>query len=179
MPSSVPSACARCECPPPACAWYALRTRARAEKAVASDVQRHGIETFLPTVTRWSRWRDRRKLVVFPLFPGYCFTRLRQADRAEVLRCPLVAGIVSFCGRPAPVDAEEIESLRRMVASQVECDPCPLIRRGDRVIVERGPLRGVVGRLVRHGRRARLELSVELIGSAVSVEVDVDDVRPY
>ena len=42
-----------------------------------------------------------------------------------------------------------------------------------------GPLRGVIGRLVRKGSHARLVLSVGLIGQGVSVEVDAADVRPY
>ena len=42
-----------------------------------------------------------------------------------------------------------------------------------------GPLKGVVWRLVRKGAHARLMLSVDLIGQAVSVDVDAADVRPY
>ena len=47
------------------------------------------------------------------------------------------------------------------------------------VEVVHGPLRGVIGRLVRKGSHARLVLSVDLIGQAVSVEVDAADVKPY
>ena len=39
------------------------------------------------------------------------------------------------------------------------------------------PAKGVVGRLVRKGAHARLVLSVDLIGQAVSVEVDAADVK--
>ena len=42
-----------------------------------------------------------------------------------------------------------------------------------------GRLRGVVGRLVRKGTHARLVLSVDMLGQAVSVEVDAADVKPY
>ena len=47
------------------------------------------------------------------------------------------------------------------------------------VEVVHGPLKGVIGRLVRKGAHARLVLSVDLIGQAVSVEVDAADVRAY
>lgn len=48
------------------------------------------------------------------------------------------------------------------------------------VEVVHGPLKGVIGRLVRKDTaRARLVLSVDLIGQAVSVEVDVADVKAY
>ena len=47
-------------------------------------------------------------------------------------------------------------------------------------LVSHGPLKGVVGRLVRKdAQRARLVLSVDLIGQAVSVEVDAADVKAY
>ncbi len=45
------------------------------------------------------------------------------------------------------------------------------------VEVVRGPLKGAVGRLVRKGKHTRLVLSVELIGRAVSAEVDASAVR--
>jgi len=48
------------------------------------------------------------------------------------------------------------------------------------VEVAYGPLRGVIGRLMRKdAQRARLVLSVNLIGQAVSVEVDAGDVKAY
>ena len=42
-----------------------------------------------------------------------------------------------------------------------------------------GPEDRLIGRLTRKGAHARLVLSVDLIGQAVSVEVDAADVRPY
>jgi transcription antitermination factor NusG len=54
-----------------------------------------------------------------------------------------------------------------------------MIREGMMVEVTHGPLKGVIGRLTRKGAHARLVLSVDLIGQAVSVEVDAADVRPY
>ena len=50
--------------------WYALYTRPRHEKAVAEQLTRHQIEAFLPLREVLSRWKDRKKLVQLPLFPG-------------------------------------------------------------------------------------------------------------
>ncbi len=47
------------------------------------------------------------------------------------------------------------------------------------VEVVHGPLKGIVGRLQRKGAHARLVLSVDLIGQAVSVELDAADVKAY
>ena len=75
--------------------------------------------------------------------------------------------------------SEEIDSIRTLVDSELAYDPVPLIKEGDLVRVVHGPLKGVIGRLVRKGAHARLVLSVDLIGQAVSVEVDAADVKAY
>ncbi len=110
-------------------------------------------------------------------------TPLSALNLAEILAEIFPAGvvnIVSFDGKPAAIPDYEIESVRLLVASELQYDPCPMIREGMMVSVTHGPLRGVVGRLMRKDvHRARLVLSVDLIGQAVSVEVDAADVKPY
>jgi transcription antitermination factor NusG len=88
--------------------------------------------------------------------------------------------IVSFDGKPAPIPDFELQSIRVLIDSELQYDPCPLVREGMMAEVVHGPLRGVVGRLLRKDtHRARLVLSVDLIGQAVSVEVDAADVKPF
>lgn len=160
-------------------AWFAVWTRSRHEASVSSQLDGKGIESFLPTLPRWSRWKDRKKRIDWPLFPGYCFARIAPGEALPVLKCAGVVTLVSFEGRPAPVPDIEIESIRALVQSDLQYDACPLLSEGDRVEVVFGPLRGVVGKLVRKGNHARLVLAVDLIGQGVSVEVDAADVRPY
>ncbi len=159
--------------------WFAIWTRSRHEQVVREQLTRKGLETFLPTITKWSRWKDRKKQIEWPLFPGYCFAKFDAVDRLPVLKCTGVVNIVSFDGEIAPIPELEIEGIRRLVQSDLQYDPCPLIREGMMVEVVHGPLKGVVGRLVRKGSHARLVLAVDLIGQAVSVEVDAADVRAY
>jgi transcription antitermination factor NusG len=159
--------------------WYALWTRSRHEQVVREQLEQKHVETFLPTVTRWSRWKDRKKKIDWPLFPGYCFARFNARERLPILKCTGVVSIISFEGEPAPIPEHEIDSIRMLIDSELAYDPCPMIREGMMVEVAHGPLKGVIGRLIRKGAHARLVLSVDLIGQAVSVEVDAADVRPY
>ena len=160
--------------------WYAIWTRSRHEQDVREQLERKSIDAFLPTITRWSRWKDRKKKVDWPLFPGYCFARFDPADALPILKCTGVVNIVSFDGKPAPIPEIELDSIRLLVGSELQYDPCPMIHEGMMVSVVHGPLKGVVGRLVRKDSpKARLVLSVDLIGQAVSVEVDAADVKPY
>jgi transcription termination/antitermination protein NusG len=160
-------------------AWYAIWTRSRPEQTVRQQLEQKGIDVFLPTITKWSRWKDRRKQVVWPLFPGYCFARFTNEQRVPVLKCVGAVRIVGFNGAPTPIPEEELSGIRQLVESDLQFDPCPLINEGDKVQVVSGPLKGVVGKLVRKGTNARLILSVDLIGQGVSVQVDAADVRAY
>ena len=60
--------------------WYAVWTRSRHEQVVRDQLERKEIAAFLPTITRWSRWKDRKKKIDWPLFPGYCFARFDPED---------------------------------------------------------------------------------------------------
>lgn len=159
--------------------WYAVWTRSRHEQVVREQLERKGMEAFLPMVTRWSRWKDRKKQVDWPLFPGYCFAKFDLNERLSVMKSTGVVSIVSFSGEMSPIPEHEITSIRTLIDTDLQFDPCPMIKEGMMVEVAHGPLRGVVGRLVRKGTHARLVLSVELIGQGVSVEVDAGDVKPY
>jgi transcription antitermination factor NusG len=160
--------------------WYAIWTRSRHEQVVREQLERKKFEAFLPTITRWSRWKDRKKKIDWPLFPGYCFARFDPASTLSILKCTGVVNIVSFDGKPAPIPEYELDSIRLLIGSELQYDPCPMIREGMMVEVVHGPLRGVVGRLMRKdAHHARLVLSVDLIGQAVSVEVDAADVKAY
>ena len=160
-------------------AWFAIWTRSRHEQVVREQIARKHFDAFLPTITRWSRWKDRKKKIDWPLFPGYCFARFEEEDALAILTCTAVVNNVSFEGRPAPIPEHEIDGIRRLVESDLQYDPCPLIREGMMVEVKHGALKGIVGRLVRKGAHARLILAVDLIGQGVSVEVDAADVKPF
>jgi transcriptional antiterminator NusG len=159
--------------------WYAVWTRSRHEHVVRDQLERKSYDAFLPTIPRWSRWKDRKKKIDWPLFPGYCFAKFDPSETLAIVKCAGVVNIVSFEGKPAPIPEHEIESIRTLVSSDLQYDPCPLIKEGMMVEVTHGALKGVVGRLIRKGAHARLILTVDLIGQGVSVEVDAADVRPY
>ena len=161
--------------------WFAIWTRSRHEKIVRDQLEKKtDVDVFLPTIGKWSRWKDRKKKIDWPLFPGYVFARFVPDERVGILKVDGVVQIISNNGMLSAIPDEEIDSIRTLVESELAYDPVPLIKEGDMVKVTSGPLKGVVGRLItKKGASARLVLSVDLIGQAVSVEVDAADVKPY
>lgn len=113
-----------------------------------------------------TQWKDRKKKVEWPLFPGYCFARFTLADRVRVLEVAGVAELIGANGRAEAVPEAEIDGIRRRVASRSTYDPHPFLETGMEMEVVRGPLAGVRGRLLRKDRSTRLLVGVTLIHQA-------------
>jgi len=160
--------------------WYALRVRSRHEFVTYNELRRKGIEAYLPTVKKWSQWKDRKKLVEFPLFPGYLFANIN-INSQEYLNTLKTKGAVNVLslegGRPAPVPPDEIHSLRILVDSGEELDIYPHIKEGTKVMVKKGLLKGATGILTRKETYYVFSVDVILLGKSVGVKVFADDVE--
>ena len=156
--------------------WYAVMVRPNWERVVGRSLRGKGYGEFVPLYRSRMRvagtWRD----VELPLFEGYVFCQLDIRHRLPVLQTPGVLQIVGFGGTPAAIGEREIDSVRRIVASESPFRPFPFYRVGQEVRVVRGPLAGVEG-LVIDSKKPSFVVSVTLLQRSVAVELDVDWVR--
>jgi transcription antitermination factor NusG len=158
--------------------WYAAYTNPRHEKQVAVQMDRKSIECFLPVYRSVRRWKDRRKELELPLFPGYIFVHIALRDRLQVLQSPGVVQFVSFHGKPAPLESVEIETLRNGLSRNALAQPHPYLKVGRCVRIHSGPMAGMEGVLVRRKDKFRVVLSIHLIQRSVAVEVDEAEIEP-
>src|SRR5207244_3565690 len=112
--------------------WYAAYTLPRHEKAVAEQLARSLIETYVPLYRAVRGWRGRRAEVDLPLFPSYVFVRISLTEHLKVLRHPSVVRFISFNGKPARLPNEEIGLLQKSLAA-CHAEPYPFFTRGKRV----------------------------------------------
>ena len=128
----------------------------------------------------WSRrrWSDRIKVLQLPLFAGYLFSRFDPTHRARILEIPGVVLIVGLGRTPLPVDTHEIEAIRLVVNSGQPVAPWSRLEIGHPVRIERGPLCGLQGVLLRFKGASHLILSVQLLQRGVAVEIDESWVVP-
>jgi transcription antitermination factor NusG len=158
--------------------WYAAYTNPRHEKRVAGQMDTNHIDCFVPLYRSVRRWKDRRKELELPLFPGYVFVHIALRDRLQVLQLPGVVQFVSFHGKPAALPTFEIEALRNGLARTTMVEPHPYLKMGRRVRVHSGPMAGLEGILIRRKDKFRVVLSIHMIERSVAVEVDETDVEP-
>jgi transcription antitermination factor NusG len=156
--------------------WYAVYTKSRHEKTAAELLWQKDIECFLPLREVLSRWKDRRKMVQFPLFPGYLFVHVPMNERRlDILKVPSVVRIVGSNNGPEPIPDEQIQSLKHFVFAEIPLNPYPYLNEGDEVRIIRGALKGLRGILVEKKSMFRFVLSVDLIQQSVACEIDAED----
>lgn len=161
--------------------WYAVHVKSRHEFVSAKELIQKGIDTFLPSVLRLRQWKDRRKEIEFPVFPGYLFVNVSLATDTyfSVLK---TRGVVSYIslnpGHPTPVNQEEINSLRLIINSGQEMDIYPHLKEGKRVRIMRGPLQTAEGLLEKKEGQHYFVVNVDILGRSVSVKIYADDIEP-
>ena len=164
--------------PDDALPWFGLRTKSNFEKLAVSALEAKGLESYVPLYRSRRRWSDRVVTKDLSLFPGYVFCRFDPRYRMPILTAPGVVSVVGFGEDPAPIPDEEIEAVRRILASGQGSEPHPFLCEGQRVRVKYGSLEGIQGILLKKKSDWRLVISVNLLQRSLAVEIDRDCVTP-
>jgi transcription antitermination factor NusG len=124
------------------------------------------------------QWSDRVKIIEQPIFSGYLFGRFRLEDRVRILQAPGVKQIVGIGNTPAPISDSEIENLKALVSSGSALSPWPYLHAGQRIRIDRGPLAGLEGFVVRAEQgEPRIVVSVNLLQRSVDAEISLECIR--
>jgi transcription antitermination factor NusG len=157
--------------------WFGLHIKSNFEKVTATILEARGLEVYFPSFRSRRRWSDRVKEIDQPLFPGYLFCRFDPHNRLPILMTPGVLSIVGIAKTPAPIADAEICAVQRIVESGLAAGPWPFLQAGQQVVIERGPLAGTEGILLKFKNRYRIVVSVSLLQRSIAAEIDVDMVR--
>jgi transcription antitermination factor NusG len=159
--------------------WYALYTRSRHEKLVERELNKKGIETFLPLRKITRDWSDRKKVIEDPLFKSYLFVRTALENRFPILT---TVGVVNFVGfgprEPVAIPERELLIIQKFIQEEIPMDPFPYLKAGERVYIRSGPFKGVEGFIIRKDRHCRLVISLDLLMQSISIEIDQACVEP-
>lgn len=158
--------------------WYAVHTRSNFEKRVAAELVAKGFESYLPLLRERHAWKDRRKTIEIPLFPGYVFVSFSGSSQEQV-RILMTLGAVTILGtngKPERIPGRELTAIRRMVDAGLTLAHHPFLTEGAPVRVTRGALQGVQGVLLKVKNTDRIVVSICLLSQSVAAEIDIEDV---
>lgn len=154
--------------------WLVAYTKPKNEKKAYEKLQQMGITTFLPLYERLQLWSDRKKKVLFPLFPNYIFIQTTLSHRFIPLQLKELVSYVSFGGNVAHIREEEIETLKKIVqgsTSDLEVSHQEFQKKGQPVKVVKGPLAGLKGIVHRVQSKNKLLISIRSLKQNISLEV--------
>jgi transcription antitermination factor NusG len=150
--------------------WWCLHTKPRQEKATARDLREQGVVYYLPQVVKESRTPQGRKIQsIAPLFAGYVFLYGDPQDRLAALRGHRLVNVLEV------VDQEELvrdlRQIHKMLSSGLSVSAEPIMPVGAKVRIATGPLTGIVGTVIRRGKRDQFVAVVQFLGRGATVDL--------
>jgi transcription antitermination factor NusG len=155
--------------------WFVVYTRPKWEKKVASLLEKKGIEYYCPLNRVLRQWSDRKKTILEPLFKGYIFVKVEEANKWDVKKINGVINFVYWLGRPAVVKEKEIETIKKFLNEFTEVEVVDLkLNLNNTVIINKGILMNYKGIVINVlGNKARVQ--IDSMGIKLSAVFDKKD----
>lgn len=155
--------------------WKVLFVKPRAEKKVSEYCTLYNIPFYLPLREK-TRVVQRRKITVqLPVFPGYVFAKFPASQRLPLQQTNLVVRILEPL-HPRRM-LRDLIMVRRALKADPALKPAKHLTQGRPVRIVAGPFQGVEGRVARMSGTLKVVLNIDMIGQAVSVTAEVDQVE--
>lgn len=158
--------------------WYTAYTKPRSEKAIAAQLQKLGIEYYLPLTTEYRQWSDRKKKVQVPLFNSYIFIHADALSYYTALNIPGIVRFIHFAGKAAVMTEKAMNELRQIATSgYLLSENTEKIEEGEEVLITSGPLKGFDGIILRAKGQTAVIIQVDGLLQTIKVEVPAACIR--
>jgi len=161
--------------------WYLIYTKPRHERRVADQLQEKQINVFFPTMTKVRQWSDRKKVMQEPMFPSYVFVFLRDLKmHYNSLGAFGFLKYVKFGKDVAMVPEKVIDNLKMLASNEQEVElevTENYIHAGQKVIVQKGPLTGLEGEVLKHNGKHKILVRVSLLMRNVLVDISPEHLQ--
>lgn len=155
--------------------WKVLFVKPRTEKKVSEYCSLYTIPFYLPLREK-SRIFQRRKVTThLPVFPGYVFAKLTTGQRQLLLQTNLLVRILEPL-HPRRM-LRDLIMVRRALRADPALKPAKHLAKGQFVRIVSGPFQGVEGRVARLSGLMKVVLNIDMIGQAVAVTAETDQVE--
>ena len=100
--------------------WYAVYTAVKAEKSVKEQLDKAGIESYLPLQSIVRSWNNRKRKVMVPVIPGCVFVRLPMDEVTRIKSMKGISFLIREEGRYVSIPEDQMETFRSMVENTDE-----------------------------------------------------------
>jgi transcription elongation factor/antiterminator RfaH len=150
--------------------WYIFYTFPKAEKVIKQELERRNYDVCLPLQKVIRQWKDRKKIIETPLFPNYIFVKTIKTQIYHIAANPKIIKFVAFEGKPAKLKEADIEFIK----SACQCGDVYLsnVKKGDKIRINSGLLRGHEGVLVESDGKKRFGLLLKEISQMIIIDLN-------
>jgi len=157
--------------------WWCLHTKPRQEKSTARDLRKLEISYYLPQVIHHAVTPQGRKTrSVLPLFSGYVFLFGGEDERSSALRGDRIVSVLEV-GDQEALD-HDLHQIHQMLRSGLTVVSEPTVPVGAKFRIANGPLTGIIGSVVRRGKRDQFVAVVQFLGRGATVDLEDWQVEP-
>src|SRR5665647_258094 len=158
--------------------WYAIYTKANAEKKLFDNLQEKKIECYLPTRRVQKIWSDRKKWVDEPLFRCYIFVKVSYKEFFTAKNTDGAVCYISFGGKAQAIPEVQINNIKTFL-SQIDHEitlSYERIQKGVNVEVLHGSLKGIIGEVINICGQSRLIIRIDSMNCSLYANISKDEV---
>ena len=157
--------------------WYALQHKPGQGDRALTHLQNQDIACFYPKITVEKIKGGKRTKKLEPLFPGYLFVKLEQADPvwAKLRSTRGILRIVSFANKPATIPDEVIRHINDSLHTVAELGG---IKPGQAVELEDGPFKGISAIFQAYDGEERAVVLISFMQKQQTVKVPLAILHP-
>jgi transcription antitermination factor NusG len=155
--------------------WKVLFVKPRTEKKVTEYCALYRIPCYLPLRAKTRVVQRRKVTFTLPVFPGYVFAEFTAGQRLQLLQTNLIVRTLEPTSPRRLL--RDLVMVRRALRADPTLQPVKPLTKGRLVRIIGGPFMGVEGRVARLAGTLKVVLNVDMIGQAVSVTAETDQVE--
>ncbi|MGH1351937.1 MAG: transcription termination/antitermination protein NusG [Methyloligellaceae bacterium] len=152
--------------------WIVLHTKPNQEALALENIRRQAFDVYCPMITVTRRHARRREVVKRPLFPGYVFARWNAQNQQwrPLLSTRGVQSVVRFGNVPGVLPKKFVKELAASEQSgELDHMVSPKFTPGDEVVIQEGPFREVIARVLSLPENDRVWLLMDMMGREVRI----------
>ena len=157
--------------------WIAIYTKPQHEKAVKSALELKGFEVYLPVLKEEENGAI-EKMGRIHFSKCYAFVNTSSKHSVDILKTSGVVKIIRFGNKIATIQNSIIDSLKLMIEGGYEPVPVDFFLKGDPVRVKEGPLKGLIGQVIRIDNYNSLVFRIDAVQHSVSVKINQGFLEP-
>jgi transcription antitermination factor NusG len=156
--------------------WFVAHTRPRREKKLADFCVRRALSATLPCYDSVHKYRGKTVGFRKPLFPGYVFLKLHEADRDTIRRNDHVANLLEVFDQTT--FENQLNDILLALKANLGVRLAPALGQGMRVRIKAGPLEGIEGVVEQRYGLTTVLLRLDFINQAAAVKLDAQSLEP-